>query len=120
MTGQQQTTKEKPYYVSKVDGGYQIWYRWPGSQGVDRPADGEKMYPSRHNAYARCKQMNDTAMTTTVDVSLTVWRKDCNAIQDAVKEALHLHVVRIEDPLRDGEYIDERHITFSALCRNSD
>lgn len=48
----------KVFYIKEPEKGYQIFFVNEGAT-EKRPVDGNKVYPSRQNAYARAKQLNE-------------------------------------------------------------
>jgi len=48
------------YKVYKTVGGWSLMFL--DVQGNSRPVDGDKVYPSRQNAYRRCKQLNQNIL----------------------------------------------------------
>lgn len=94
------------YKVQRVEGGYQVF--WFAGDEV-RVADGRvKPYPSRQNAYKRCKQLNDerkSEMQQEVKVKIEALRQDCKALIKRIEEDFGGIEILVIDPF----FPDDRH-----------
>ena len=104
--------------VFPVEGGYQI-FQVDGD--LKRPLDGEKVYPSRQNAYYRCKQLNEgrkARKMQEVKVKIEAIRGDCKALIKRIEEDFGGIEVLVIDPFYpDDNY---RFIQFARKIRVSE
>lgn len=110
------------YKVFKVEGGYQVF--WVSEDEV-RIADGRvKPYPSRQNAYKRCKQLNDerkSGMQQEIKVKISAMRDDCKALVKRIEEDFGGIEIIVEDPLYEfGSQKDQRIIRFARKIWSED
>src|SRR5580765_6972530 len=86
------------YKVQKVEDGYQI-FQVDGE--LMRPLDGEKVYPSRQNAYYRCKQLNEgrkARKMQEVKVKIEALRQDCKMLIKKIEEDFGDIEILVIDP----------------------
>lgn len=105
------------YKVFKVEGGYQIFQ---ADGDLKRPLDGEKIYPSRQNAYARAKQLNEgrkAKKMQEIQIKIEAMRDDCKMLMKRIEEDFGGIEILIIDPFYpDDNY---RFIQFSRKIRIS-
>ena len=109
------------YYTRHVktsnEEGMQVWCG-------DRPADGEKIYPSRQNAYVAKDRLQSSSTWIDCKVTIRVEQKDFEPVVEHIEKRFHRADVLVCIPYKDSFFkvrttpvVD---IAFRLMCRPED
>jgi hypothetical protein len=110
------------YYTKRVRvgeaEGLQVWCT---SHGYSRPADGEKVYPSRQNAYVARDRLQESTSWQDCLVNIRVDMKDFQHVVDHIERCFRGTEVLVCLPYKDSMFEKRKEhvvdVQFRYMCR---